>query len=69
MQIKHLWSVLWVDSLKILILETFILALMGSGIKSYGENLISWKILIKTVIAQVIMIVVLINMMLNVEYR
>ena len=33
------------------------------------KNLFSWKILIKSIIVQVIMMLVLINMVLNVEQR
>ena len=43
--------------------------LMESGIKNHGKNSISWKILIRSIIAQVIMIAVLINMVLDVEHR
>ena len=52
-----------------LILETFILVLIVNGIKSYGKNLLSQKLLIKIIIAQIIMMLVLINMVLNVEYH
>ena len=45
------------------ILETFIVELMKSGSKSHGKNLI------KNIIAQVNMIVVLINMVFNAEHR
>ena len=39
-----------------------------SGVtESQGKNLISWKILIRSFIAQIIMMSVLINMALNVE--
>ena len=48
------------------ILEAFILVLMESDTESHEKNLISWKILIRSIIAQVIMILVLINMVLNV---
>ena len=40
------------------ILETFILVLMVNGLKSHGRNLISWKLFIRGIIAQIIMIVV-----------
>ena len=49
----------------ILILETFILVLMGSGAKNCGKNLISYKILITSINAQNIMMSVSINMVLN----
>ena len=49
--------------------ETFILVLVESGTKSHGNNSISWKILIRSIIAQIIMIAVLINMVLNAEDR
>ena len=52
--------------LEILILETFILVLLESGTKSRGKNLISQKILIKSIIVQIIMMSVSINMMHNV---
>ena len=51
--------------MEILILETFILVLLESGTKSRGKNLISQKILIKSIIVQIIMMSVSINMMLN----
>ena len=37
--------------------------------KNHGKNLISWKILIRTIIVQIIPMLVLINMQLNVKYR
>ena len=40
-----------------------------TGTKSHGKNLISQKILIRSIIAQVIMILVSISMVLNVEHR
>ena len=43
--------------------------LMKSGTESHGKNLISWKILIRSIIAQVIMSWVLINMVLNAEHH
>ena len=49
--------------------KTFILVLMESGTKSHGQNLISRKILIGSIISKVIMMLVLINMLLNVEHR
>ena len=50
------------------ILRTFILVLMGSGTENHGQNSISWKVLIKSIIAQIIMISVSINMVLNAEH-
>ena len=35
--------------------------------ESHGKNLTNWEILVKSIIAQVVMIFVFINMMLNVE--
>ena len=55
--------------LEVLNLETFVLVLMESGTKSHGKNLISWKILIISITAQVIMMWMLINMVLNVEHH
>ena len=49
--------------------ETFILVLMKSGTKSHGKNLIIWKVLIKNIIVQIIMMLVLINMVLSVEHH
>ena len=37
--------------------------------ESHGKNLMSWKILIKNIIVQVIMMLVLINMVLSVEHH
>ena len=51
------------------ILETFILELMRSGTESKGKGLISWKILIRSIIVQVITMLVLLNMVLNVKHR
>ena len=51
------------------ILETFILVLMRSDTKNHGKNLISWKILIKSIIAHINTMLVLINMVLNAEHR
>ena len=50
-------------------LEAFILVLMESDTESHGKNLISWKILIKGIIVQIIMILVLTNMVLSVQHR
>ena len=55
--------------LEVLNLETFVLVLVESGTKSHGKNLISWKILIISITAQVIMMWMLINMVLNVEHH
>ena len=55
--------------LEVLNLETFVLVLMESGTKSHGKNLISWKILIISITAQVIMMWMLINVVLNVEHH
>ena len=57
------------DIQKKLVLETFILTLMKNGTENHGKNLISWKILIKSINVQVIMMLVLINMVLNVEHH
>ena len=42
---------------------------MESGTESPGKNLISWKILTINIAAQVIMMLILINMVLSVEHR
>ena len=49
--------------------RTYILVLMLNGTESHGKNLMSWEILIKSIIAQIIMVLVLINMVLNVEHH
>ena len=49
--------------------ETFILLLTENGTENHSKNLINWKILIKNIIAQVIMMLVLIKMMLSVKNR
>ena len=54
--------------LEVLILETFIVVLMENGTKIHGKDLISWKILIRSIIAKVILMLVSINMVLNVEH-
>ena len=41
----------------------------GEWYKKSWKNLISWKLLIRGIIAQIIMIVVLINMVLNVGHH
>ena len=38
----------------------FILVLMGSGTESHGKNSISWKISIRNVIVQIIMMLVVV---------
>ena len=50
------------------ILETFILVLLERSTKSHGKNSISQKILMKSIIAQVIMMLDSINKVLNVEH-
>ena len=55
--------------LEVLILETSILVLLESGTKNHGKNSISWKILIRSIIVQIITMWVLINMVLNAEHR
>ena len=55
--------------LEVLILGTFIPVLMESGTKRDGKNLISWKKFIRGIIAQVIMMLLIINMVLSVEHR
>ena len=42
--------------------------LMENATKNHGKNLISWKILIMSIIVQIIMMLVLINIVLNVEH-
>ena len=44
-------------------------SIMVNGIESHGKNLMSWGILIKSIITQIIMMLVLINMVLNVEHH
>ena len=51
------------------ILETFILVLLENGTENHGNNLTNWKILIRSIIVQIIMMWVSINMVLNAEYR
>ena len=50
------------------ILEICILVLLESGTKSYGNNFISWNILIRSFIAQVITTSVSVNKFLNAEH-
>ena len=45
-----------------IILDKFILVLMESRSKSYGKNFVSQKIMIRSIITQVIMMLALINM-------
>ena len=52
-----------------LILDTFILVLIVNGTESHRKNLTSWEILIRNIIAQIIMMLVLINMVLNVKHH
>ena len=47
----------------------FILVLMVNGIESHGKNLIRWEILIRSIIGQIIKMLVLINIVLNVEHH
>ena len=49
--------------------KTFILVLMVNGVEIHGKNLISWKILFRSIIAQTIMMLVLVNMVLNVKHN
>ena len=51
------------------ILDIFILVLLESGTKSHEKNLISQKILIKSIIVQIIMMLMLTDMVLDVEHR
>ena len=46
-----------------------ILVLLESGTKNHGKNSISWKILIRSIIVQIITMWVLIKMVLNAEHR
>ena len=48
--------------------ETFILMLMESGTKSHRKNVIIWKILIRYLIVQIIVMSMSINLVLNVEH-
>ena len=57
------------EHLEKLILETFVLVIIVNGIESDRKNLMSYKVLTKSIIAQFIMMLVLINMMLNVEHH
>ena len=42
---------------------------MVNGTESRRKNLMSWEILIRSVISQIIMVLVVINMALNVEHH
>ena len=44
-----------------LILETFILMLMVNGTEAHRKNVVSWEILIRSIIAQIMMMLVLIK--------
>ena len=52
-----------------LILETFSMVLMVNGTENHGTSLVCRKILMKSIIAQIIMMLVLINMVSNVEHH
>ena len=69
MQIKHLMKQLKKERFEELILEIFILVFMLNGRKTHGNNLRSGRTLIKSIIAQIIMMLVLINMVLSVKHR
>ena len=43
--------------------------LMGNGTGNFGKNSISWKIFVRGIIVQIIMISVSINIVLNAEHR
>ena len=47
----------------------YMLVMIVNGAESHGKNLMSWEILIKSIIAQIIMELVLINMVFNVEHH
>ena len=49
--------------------KIFILALIKNGIESHGKNFMIEKKLIKLITAQIIMIIMLLNVVLNVEYH
>ena len=42
---------------------------MVNGTESRRKNLMGWEILIRSVISQIIMVLVVINMVLNVEHH
>ena len=50
-------------------LETFILVLIVNGIESHGKNLMIYKAMIKIIIAQIIMMLMVINIKSNAEYH
>ena len=52
-----------------LTLDTFIVVLLKSDTKNNGRNLISWTILIRIFIFQIIMMSVSISTVLNAEHR
>ena len=52
-----------------LTLEAFILVLIVNGTESHRKNLMSWEILIRNIIAQIMMMLVLINIVLNVKHH
>ena len=52
-----------------LTLEAFILVLIVNGTESHRKNLTSWEILIGNIIAQIMMMLVLINIVLNVKHH
>ena len=52
-----------------LTLEAFILVLIVNGTESHRKNLTSWEILIRNIIAQIMMMLVLINIVLNVKHH
>ena len=47
--------------LKELILRTFILVLMVNSIETHGKNLMGWEALIRSIMAHIIIMLVLIN--------
>ena len=57
------------EHLEGLILEIFILMLIIDCIKSHGKNMMSQRILIRIIIAQIIKMLMLINVKLNVEHH
>ena len=57
------------EHLEGLILEIFILMLIIDCIKSHGKNLMSQRTLIRIIIAQIIKMLMLINVKLNVEHH
>ena len=74
MQIKHLSKELKNVHFEELISETFLLmvmtillVLMVNGTESHEKNLMSWEILIRSIVAQIFMMLVLINMVSNVR--